>query len=644
MLIYISMVSIVITIILLIVIISSKYGRRKNDFQKDIEKRRKDAIGSKREINKSYYRLYRLYETLPIIKSLIENLRKSLVIVGEKDKQYLIKKTTSIITGLLCAVAIMITVFWQITGSLLYTVVFMIFVWYISDSYLDYFISNSHTRLLTQMLEFISQVRQKYYEYLVVDDAVYEATQNLGKQSREMSVQGEMIYNIFMDSNSLEALANYMEIAPNPFLKMFVNFSLLTMEYGDSKIQGSSVYLMNLSFLTKNIQLEIDKRQRLNYALKSMNFIVMLPLLFINPLKDWSINNFAPLGKFYASPTGKYVEIITLAVIILSMILLNKIQNLDNIKRTSNRFSKWLRAVKLNLDYAIRVKWLFCIGGFVFTMILIITVQMQGRVNLKEKVYYSDTFMGGNFTEEEITKRKQESIIDYSFIKNSSSFTGTKEIDMYLMQIGTKDEYRASRINEKVALYHKYSISLWQLLVCLLIGGISYFIPEINGYINNKIRALDVEDEVAGFRSIIMMLMYNKRMSVEEVIEWMEVYALYYKDLLHKCLLNISTGEKEAIEEMQNSISNDEMLRLTSQLAMASEDISLLEAFDELVQEKNNFFEKRKWKNEKLVGRKVLIGQNIGFLPTYSLIIFYMIIPMIMSSINELGRFFTQVM
>jgi hypothetical protein len=133
-------------------------------------------------------------------------------------------------------------------------------------------------------------------------------------------------------------------------------------------------------------------------------------------------------------------------------------------------------------------------------------------------------------------------------------------------------------------------------------------------------------------------------MNVEEILEWLEAYAVYYKEQIHRCLLNLMSGEEEAILELMDTIKNNEMKRLVHQLAMACEDISLEEAFDELIQEKANFFEQRKWHNEILINRKILFGQNIGFLPAYSLIILYMIVPMVITSANELSRFFEQIM
>jgi hypothetical protein len=95
---------------------------------------------------------------------------------------------------------------------------------------------------------------------------------------------------------------------------------------------------------------------------------------------------------------------------------------------------------------------------------------------------------------------------------------------------------------------------------------------------------------------------------------------------------------------MKEKVDHPEMKKIMYQLAIASEDISILEAFDELVQDKSYYIERRQWLNEQIINRKIIFGQNIGFLPAYSLIVLYMIVPMIMSSIQELEKFFYQLM
>jgi len=686
MLIYVSVVSYGIAFLLLTYLFVHRFIRKQAmaPIERDLLKRRKEASLKKNNSIKHVLKVFEVYKKLPLVRTLVHQLMTSFSLIGEKDQNFLMKKVVLLLSTLLCADVFLLFLFWQITHNLLYLGIFLFFLWYVAGSYLDFFVANGHLRLLEQMVTFIGLVRQKYYEYGMIDDAVYEATVALNEADREMAVHGERIYEILLESQNDKLMTAYNETAPNPYLKMFLNLSYMTMEYGDQKVNDQSVFLMNLSFLTKNIYLEIDKRKRLNYALKSMNIIVMLPLLLMSLIKGWAVSSFPPLGFFYRSPMGKYIEVITILLMLIAMVLLNKIQRVDSNQTSGDVFRKVVLKIKLPLSETYKRKWLYLICGFSITLIIFASIQQTSKWKIKEMVYYESQFLGAALDEETYKRRLEESRIDYEFIKSQpkimtkakpndklndktndktnvkpneeqfikqqeaihgwiSSLTSDQTEEQNISGSFTAQQMeREEQIYEKITLYQSYYLRLWHILCALFVGILGYYLPEISVYLSRKMKEMDIDDEVAGFRSIIMMLMHHPRMNVEEIGIWLESYAVYYKNSLHRCLLDLASGEYKAIMDMHNRTDHKEMKRLLYQLAMASEDIKLEEAFDELIQEKNTFFEQRKWQNEKLINRKMIMGQNIGFLPAYSLIILYMIVPMIIASTNELNRFFAQ--
>lgn len=649
MLIYLSVASYGVTLLLMTVLLVRKYLKqsRMNPMEKELLKKRKEASSQSRSDSEKYNRVYGFYERIPIIKGLMHQLMKRFSLIGEKNRQFLIRKVVNIITGLLGIYGFSIVVFWQITQNVLYLFIFIFFLWYIAGSYLDFFVAQGHLRLLEQMVTFIGLVRQKYYEYGMIDDAIYEATMALDENDREMAVHGEIMYDILLSSHHETRIELYNETAPNPFLKMFLSLAYMTMEYGDQKIDGQWVFLNNLSFLTKNIHLEIEKRKRLNYALQSMNVIVLIPLLFMSLIKNWATMNFPPLSYFYRSPTGKYIEVITILLMLFSMAMLNKIQKVDSATFQHLWLSNRLSRIKLPLSEAQKRKWIYAIITFACTLMIFASVQWSAREKLKEMVYYESQFLGAALDEEIVLLRKEQSKQDFKFIKRNATaiFNAQGEEDKRIAiqtWIGDiKDKEREDQILEKIRLYRSYYLRFWHIGVGILCGLCAYHFPRISNKIGQKLKEMDIDDEISGFRSIIMMLMHHPRMNVEELLIWLESYSNFYKESLHRCLLNLASGEFAAIMETYQRIEHREMKRILYQLSMASEDISLEEAFDELIQEKITFYEQRKWQNEKLIQRKMIMGQNIGFLPAYSLIILYMIVPMIMASTQELNRFFS---
>ena len=619
---------------------------------KEVLKRRQHSKVSNTKSYKIYVHIHQIFMRIPIIRVFLSRIKAGYQFIGEKDPFYLCKKSILIVMGLLITYTIALIAFWNMTENILYTGIFIFFLWYISESYFDFFIGRSHYRLLEQFVVFMGYVRQGFYEYRTIDDAIYSALEQMEIEHREMIVQAEHIYEIFTDIDPLYAMTKYFEIAPNHYLKMFVNISHLTYEYGDQQEDRKSVYLTNLSFLGKNVQLELVKRKKLNYALKSMNIIAIIPLFLISILKNWAIGNFAPLGLFYNSMTGKYIEILTIAIMFLSMILLNRIQRLDDFFPPNNYMKRWIAKIRVPLSEWQKRKWLYGIISFVISLLIVGSLLLSEQHNISTKIYYKDQFLGATLPAETKIEREQQSLEDFAFIKKSNPEAEDKDIDEWIdstINDGEKIspqqiEERRTHIREKIELYHDIYFTWWQIMLCLLIGWIGYHLPDLNTMMIKYIKKMEVEDEISGYYSIILMLMYHPRMNTEEICDWMATYSNYYKEELNHCQLDISMGAYQAFNVMKNRVEHPEMKKIMYQLAIASEDISIQEAFDELVQDKNYYIERRQWLNEQVINRKIIFGQNVGFLPAYSLIVLYMIVPMIISSIQELEKFFYQIL
>lgn len=586
-------------------------NKKKNGIDKQLQKRRDEA---KRRIHKNYevhLRLYAIYQRVYLIRGLLRRIEKGSAVSSEKNEKYSIYRVINLLHGLILLYIVLISSFFSLTHNMMYTMIFFVFLWFLVESYLDYFITRSHYRLLEQLSRFIVLVRQKFYEYKTVDEAIYEALQCMDQGDLEMAVLGEKIYDLFVVSHRELAMEKFLQIAPDAFIKLFVNLSFMTYEYGDKLSEGQSVYQNNLSFILKNLRLEIDKRKRLNYALKSMNFIVVIPLFMLSVMKNWAIDSFAMLGKFYDSALGEYLEIATICVIFIAMLLLQKIQNLDGVRQREFHIKKALEKIPLALNYDMKIKWLYAIGTFLISLITVISVQTGNQWKLMEKVYYEDCFLGAEIQSEIQTERFRESHIDYPFIKayvkkyfmhkeREEEEEIHQEIQQWIAEqpIDSIEEGREDRIIEKLEIYKHTAIKWWQILLCIGLSVAAYHFPILQQKINMRMSLMDLEDEVIAFRSIIIMLMQNDSLGVYEILEWLESYAFHYKDVLYSCLSEFSSGGTIALQNLWQKVKNPDMKKIAFQLMMAADDISIREAFDEVLQEKVNFLEDRKWRNE----------------------------------------------
>ena len=191
----------------------------------------------------------------------------------------------------------------------------------------------------------------------------------------------------------------------------------------------------------------------------------------------------------------------------------------------------------------------------------------------------------------------------------------------------------------------EFNNSIWkwiEVVVALLIAYAMYYMPILILKFQRKMRAMEMEDEVMQFQTIILMLMYIERISVEYIIEWLARYANIFKDPLMKCLNNYESGAIEALEELKEDAPYKPFVRIVESLQSAVENVKLTDAFDELETERTFYQEVRKETNERLIAKKAKIGQVIGFAPMVTLFVGYLIVPLIWSSVVDMGVYFSQ--
>ena len=138
------------------------------------------------------------------------------------------------------------------------------------DTFIDGSVDKIDNKILTQQIDFFSEIRHAYHEYNMVEEAIYQVSQD---DEKDISRQGEKIYEILISDDPEMELEKYYDIAPNSFLKEFAGISYLTKEFGDRKVDGASLYLKNVNNITQEMQLEILKRDKLNYYFYSTSII-----------------------------------------------------------------------------------------------------------------------------------------------------------------------------------------------------------------------------------------------------------------------------------------------------------------------------------------------------------------------------------
>ena len=199
----------------------------------------------------------------------------------------------------------------------------------------------------------------------------------------------------------------------------------------------------------------------------------------------------------------------------------------------------------------------------------------------------------------------------------------------------------AERIYGKLQTINGEYLKWFEILIGLVFGLIGYAFPILLLIFQKKMRQMEMENEVMQFQTIILMLMRIERVNVEMILEWLERYANIFKEPISKCVNNYEAGAWEALEQLKEDISYQDMIRIVESLQAAVEKIPIVEAFDELDTERDYYQAKRKESNDRLISNKGLIGKGIGFAPMVCMFVGYLIAPLVFIGLTSMSSSFS---
>ncbi len=666
-------------IIIVYVLLSKKM--QKSEY-KQIQKLQKGTKENKFSTEVLLQKLYITYIKVPFLKRYILKLRRRLEIINIDDEYNTRKDAAKILTRTLALLLPVVVLTIIITSSnYLLMFILLIFELFMIDVLIDGSVDKIDNKILKEQIDFFSEIRHAYHEFNMVEEAIYQVSQD---DELNISRQGEKIYEILISDDPETGLEKYYDIAPNSFLKEFAGVSYLTKEFGDRKVDGASLYLKNVNNITQEMQLEILKRDKLNYVFQSLSVISIAPVLLLEPLKNWAIDNFSFTADWYLGKPGLIVQILILIITFLSYILVRKLKdngstgmdtkNTENpwqaklykktlIKKIVDLFipkvgtKEYRKNQQMLKDAAspLKMEWLYinritlaivtCIASiFLFSELHVIAI------NYVYEEPTTDYDIIGGLSERDKLKAMEVTERDNVFL---DKFRGKSKVTKEQIKVAVEnselfkeatDEEKTKavdRIYDKLGIINSEYMQWFELLLAFVFAVVAYMAPIGILMFQCKMRQLEMEDEVMQFQTIILMLMRIERVNVEIILEWLERYSNIFKAPITKCVNNYEAGAWEALEAMKEEISFMPLVRIVESLQAAVEKIPIRDAFDELDSERDYYKERRKESNERLIKRKGMIGKVIGFAPMVSMFVGYLIVPMVFIGLTSMSNSFS---
>lgn len=628
-----------------------------------------------------YMKLYTIYLRVPGLKRYLLKIRRRLEIINIEDEYQTRKQASASLTkALIWLIPLTILIIAISSSNTLLMVILLLFEIFIIESLVEGNVNKLDNKLLKQQIDFFAEIRHAYHESNMVEEAIYQVAQT---NEQEVALQAEKIYEILIADDPETELEKYYDVAPNSYLKEFAGLSYLTKEFGDRKTDtGASLYLRNLNNITQEMQLEILKRDKLDYVFQSLSVIALAAVLLLEPLKAWAISNFSFVGTFYNGKLGTIAELIVLILTVICYVMIRKIKDTtkNNVMEMENEHPWQEKIYKMPIPKIIvnafmpkkktkeytkitgllkdsaspqKIEWMYVnkilmsVVTFIVSIIMFIYIHNIAINWIYEEVLLEDGTTSMTMTNQD--KKKGQRILDVdNKILNKLKGNNSIKKEKIKIELSLTDYYAdaneetlntaTDRVYKKLkAINAESQIQWYEILMAMSFSVVAYMFPNILLIFQKKMRELEMEDEVMQFQTIILMLMKIERVNVEMILEWLERYSNIFRVPISKCVNNYESGAWEALEELKEDATYQPFVSIVESLQTAVEKIPIKQAFDELETEREYYQEKRKESNERLISKRGMVGKVFGFAPMIVLFVGYLIAPLVILGLMNMG-------
>jgi len=653
---------IVICIIVIIAALMMEKKKKSNKFRKQVYKSKGNDV---------WYAAYTYFSKFFLTKRYLGRIRRRIEMLEMSDNWTVSRKTMKFAATSISIVFAMLFVLMLLDLNFYYFAISLITIVVVHNQIIDMMVNGIENKLLIQFDKFLGDVRHHYHEHGMIDEAVYDSINDC---KYEMSLHANKMYEILTSDDVENEIEKYNEIAPNKFFKTFIANCYTVQKFGDKIVDDESMFLTNLNYLKQEVNLEMLRRQKLDYLFNSLSIIALAPIFTLKPLEKWGTGNLPEMAEYFHGPYGFVVQTILFLLVILSYKLINTLKSdyqhntyenviFDKLLKIpvlagfisilknkqygkALRYDNLLKSVGMNqkVEHFYLRRIIYMGAALLVSVLVFVNIHSIAKHNI---LYSSESLITADKnidkeSEEEILKMDREIILKLGNRKVEFKDVEKAVLEYGIIQDKTLAGIAAKRILDKLKDYRKEYFKWWELLICIFISIICYNIPYWLILFRKKVIQMNMEDEVMQFHAIILMVMYIERISVEDILKWMEQFAVVFKESISKCLNNFEIGDMEALEQLKIDEPFVPFTRIVENLQSASDKIPIARAFDQLKVERGYYQEKRKMDNEIILNKKGLWGKIIAFTPLIVTIFLYILLPFILISLNQLMDYSSQ--
>lgn len=487
----------------------------------------------------------------------------------------------------------------------------------------------------------------------------------------------DKIYLITTANDGRQRLDDFFVENQNRQLRTISVTCYLRNDIGEDPSKGSP-FKSALRLIKDEVDAEVRRQLNMRLMFKTLEYLPFIPL-FCYPIIKWILQKIVPAtAGAYSSTLGYACKIVLVLIAVICYYILSTINN-ASVARTDDRldaitellyhqkvreFAKtllpkdWRKRHKTqkiidgclsskNLEYVALEKFIFGIVGVIMTFVLSIAVIIGARSTLYDSL--TDSSMTATLT---YTAAQEAAVLEYQHSILDGDIDPTlAEMQQFFSSIYpkiTELELR-SHTDRLTTVISQYRATRFRWFYCFLyiLGWFAgHFLSDFLLMLRSKLVESEAEVDVLQLQTIIAILM-DTPLDTLSVIYWLAKSSDIHKDVLTFCYHEYTRDSYYAIDHLRRKSAIPEFSAICDKLKTTIEQVTLGEAFEDLILDRANTMAIRETVQMSSLRRKRTLASPIAKAPMIVWMVVGFILPVIivamqtatstMSNISSLG-------
>lgn len=511
-------------------------------------------------------------------------------------------------------------------------------------------------KLLEGLEGFIGELRFQYSYFRRMDEALEET---INRQEGMIYLHGR---KLLMDLENEEIEENDLQNIPSRFLALLYVLCKSTFEYGDKEIDGKSICLSGLGVIKEGIQTELLKKKKIEHLFSGLLVTCILPLAFVKIIEIWAIGNMEELKIYYQ---GGYGMVTTLLLCVISLFCYYLIQRWQYDVRPLPADRRWLSRLlkcsmidkllswQINRNYEKHVKKhrvlkecgvrenvkQYLLLQYITAAVVFLLIS-AGLLQYKSMCRKQVVAGAQNMIQNLYQLQEKQKLQIYSVIEQV--ITGKEDLDGQEWELtGCPDTLRNTIIAEIKKGRARWSQWHYPWLIWFLpaIGGIlAYFLRYRLLLLKRQYTGLKREEEILVFQSVILFLMHLDNISGEEIMQWLEKLAFYFKDSIVHALYRLVYQDYEEAETIREKEGYIPMAMILEGI-IACDLLPVEEAFLQMESDYHYMEDKYRQESESYIEDQSAVSRILAFMPLYMTVGLKLIVPFVLEGLSQLSAY-----